>query len=276
VNSKNVGEEEYDYYSNSYRYTIKFVLTNGDEVYRSYDLRLEDSYELLQNLYDSSEFKEAHFPINTWEADDIGQISIRYYSDILNDSKFGMDGSEGYQLKLDQAEKQKFLETYKEELNNISLDELVNSTPRLSLQMEVNEYDVYNYYVFPSFRKTLAFLSESGFDITKEFYASDIMQIEVYDYSPIEQEDSGESDIAVDSKNQEYIFDDPQEMEQILPHLVDANYFYSNYTILQVEQYYSVYLSVFNEDYGETVIHEYYFKKGEIPEFVMEQLKAED
>lgn len=269
-------KDETNYSDRKYNYCVKYSLKNGREIYRTYSMDTDTSYELLKGLFTNKEFKEAHYPINQWEAEDIGKVSLRYYSDIINDSVFGMDGQEGFELNLNSQEKKEFINTYKEELNATSLDELADSEPIATIRLEVNKYDVSNYYIYPSYKKTLAKIEDYGFDTSKIVDADDVLELYAVEYYSAIGDTSSNSDgtVTVDtSEPLQVTYSDKEIIANILPALVPRDYYYNNSALIDVEQYVEVNLSVFNKDYNDSMTYGYMFKKGEIPDFIREELQ---
>ena len=259
INQNKTDVDQQDENQNQFTYQIKYTLKNKKEVFRSYAVDTDQGYSELKRLFSSQEYKKAHYPIHTYKPEDIGKISLRYYSDIINDSVFGMDGQERYSLSLDSEAKQEFLSTYKAELNAMNLDELINQMPVMTMQLEVSKHDIYGYYIYPSFTKTLALISEHGIDTSRTVDITNIKQIDIADYSK------------GDGKAITYY--ERQDIEELMPYLIDSDYYYNNAALISVEDELSVYLSVFNKDYNRPFNYRYYFKKGCIPDKVIKEMQ---
>lgn len=271
-----------DHYSStggSYTYCVKYNMKNGKTVYRKYGIDTSETYQLLKKVYENSEYKEAHYPLLHWDTTRVGKISLRYFSEIINHQEFGMDGKERYTLALQGAEKQEFLATYMDELRTLTLDEMKDIEPLATILFEYNAYDINTYYVYPSFTRTLELMEKYGFDTSKKIRLDDIRRITVYDYRPKYEQVSIDgilsTSLAKDNYKEE-TYSKPEQIAQILPNLVSRDYFYSNSTLSEGDDYTNVNLFVFNEDYNNEFSYGYMFKKGTIPDFVKADLSISE
>lgn len=268
--------EQLQYGSGGYTYCVKYNLKNGNTVYRQYRIETADSYELLQKLYENKEFKEAHYPIYHWDMNKIGKVSLRFYSEIINNEEFGLDGKESYSLALPVEGKKEFIDTFKEELSTLSLDEVKTSEPMATIQFEYSTHDISSYYVYPSFTKTLALLEKYGFDNSRKIELEDIRRITISDYHPkyeqITQDGLISTRVAQDNYK-EATYTKLEQITEILPNLVSRDYYYNNNALLEAEEYTDVILFVFNEDYNNELSYGYMFKKDAIPSFIKKDLE---
>lgn len=275
---RSTGKETGDNYAvgGSYTYCVKYDMKNGKTVYRQYRLSTSETYQQLQRIYENSDYKVVHYPLLHWDTTKIGKVSLRYYSEMVNHKEFGMDGKESYTLALQGTEKQAFLSTYIEELKTLTLDEVKDIEPLATVLFEYNTYDVNTYYVYPSFTKTLELMEKYGFDTSKKIKLEDIRRITVGDYRPKYDQTTVEGIISTSMAKDSYkeeTYSKPEQIAQILPNLVSRDYFYSNSTLIEGDDYTNVILYVFNEDYGSEVSYGYMFKKGTIPDFVKSDLQ---
>jgi ABC-2 type transport system permease protein len=205
----------------------------------------------------------------------IGKVSLRYYSDLVNDKEFGLDGKESFSLALPVEGKKEFIDTFKEELSNLSLDELKNSEPLATVLFEYSTYDVSSYYVYPSFTKTLALLKKYRFDHSQKIELADIRRITVSDYHPkyeqIIQDGLMSTSVAQDNYK-EATYSKLEQITEILPNLISRDYYYNNNALLEAEEYTDVILYAFNEDYNNELSYSYMFRKGTIPNFIKKDL----
>jgi ABC-2 type transport system permease protein len=263
----------------SYTYYVKYNLKNGKTAYRQYRLRTSDTYQQMKRIYESSDYKEAHYPLLHWDTAKVGKVSLRYFSEMINHKEFGMDGKESYALALPGTEKQEFLSTYMEELKTLTLDEVKDTEPLATVIFEYNTYSANSYYIYPSFTKTLELMKKYGFDTAKKIELKDIRRITVSDYRPKYEQTTVDgitsTSMAKDSYKEE-TYRNPEQIAQILPNLVSRDYFYSNITLIEGDDYTDVILYVFNEDYNSEVSYGYLFKKGAIPDFVKSGLMIKD
>lgn len=286
--TENIGSRYgYEYQAqDTFEYHVKYTLENGRNVYRRYQVKKYTHDKVLSELYNNPEFQAAFYPINRWEDEMIGKITFRYCSELLNDNKFGMDGREGIDINLVGLDKKQFIEIYKEELNELTLEDVKTSSPILNLSFEVNKRDMSGYYIYPSFSKTIAFLINKGLEVPKPILAEDIVEIIVYDYRPLMETEKMTNTIAVNdglntyvtettSVNKEAIqlsYKNQDQLKQIIPNLMENNYYYDYNAVIGVEENIDVTVNVMNQDYQTVQSYQYKFKKDLIPDFIKEDL----
>jgi ABC-2 type transport system permease protein len=261
---------------NRYGYTVKYRLKNGKEICRSYQVDMANSLNLLQELYADKEFKEIHNPLNHWNSDDIDKIGVRYVSQIMNDERYGSDWDDSYSLSLDYSQKKELFETYRQELNQLTLKEIASSTPLANLQIQMLGYELFNYFVYPSFQGTLTLLEKYGFEIGTEIDASHILRLEMEEYRPeevvIKVDDAvPESTVAVEPNR--VIYNDQETIQKLLPYLSYPDYTSYNNTLIRTEDYINVFAYSYSEIYAREIQYQLQFRKDEVPAFVLEDLK---
>lgn len=260
------------------QYNVKYKLKSGREIYRIYKLKSSDSYDRISNIYASPEFKEGHYPIYKSDITKISRISC--YNKLQN-IEFSLDGNE----------KKELIDTYKEELNLLTIDEVSKDYPVAVLSLQLNNVDV-NYNIYPSFEKTIAFLKDHGFNATKNVVTKDIKHIRVENYRMNESEDSSivyqtdnfeskDSKSIDNSTNQQRIAiyndtKDKDKMEEIFPNLVDNEYYWSNRSVINVEESIDVNMVIRKDEFGNEESYSYLFREGTIPDFVKSDVKIEE
>lgn len=261
---------------NRYGYTVKYRLKNGKEICRSYQVDMADSLNLLEELYTDKEFKEIHNPLNHWNSDDIDKIGVRYVSQIMNDEKYGADWDDSYSLSLDYNQKKELFETYRQELNELTLKEIASSTPLANLQIQMLGYELYNYFVYPSFHGTLTLLEKYGFEIGTEIDASHILRLELEDYRPEEvviKEDEAVPVSTVAVEPNRVIYNDQETIQKLLPYLSYPDYTSYNNTLIRTEDYINVFAYSYSKNYAREINYRLQFRKDEIPDFVLADLE---
>lgn len=171
---------------------VKYVLKSGREIYRLYLLENQDLYELLDSLYEEGTLKEKKYSFMEIE---------EQYLEIINGDF--MNG-ESYVLFQDKTEKYKeLLDALREDINEASAEELLaQPCVRLSLYYETPfkeedmantrvlskvrnpfEYEPYEAWVmvYPTFKRTIAILEETGYPITMDDVPIDNVSIRYYD-----------------------------------------------------------------------------------------------
>ncbi len=244
-----------------YSYYVKYTLNNGKVVYRTYQLTTDESYDMMKDIYNKTEFKETHYQVNQLDIEKIGNISC---NNMLSSKEFSLDITEKSQL----------LEIYKEELNNLTLDEISNTYPIATMMIKINKYSQLEYNVYPTFEKTIAFLKDHGFDARKEVEIQDIKQIDVNNYQALVDEFGIEIIDPIsgnDYKSATYV--DEEQLKEIYPNLVESNYYWSNRSIINADTLLDVNTVIRRDEYGNEVSYSFFFKKGTIPDFVKEDVR---
>lgn len=263
-------ENEYYYGNDSFDYNVKYTLKGGRNVYRQYRIEADKSMDALRAVYVDTKFKEGHFPMYTWDAMDIGQVSC---SNLLTDKE----------LSLNISEKNQLLSIYREELYGLTLDEIREEPPVATLYMMVSDRYWTDHYIYPSFIKTIAFLKKHGFDVAKEVGIEDIKQIAVTNYNNIRIEDGPASEtILIETATKDVyspgsvIYEDAASIEEIFPKLISNDYYNNNRSVLDADESIEAIVVFRLDEYGNEKMHSYSFKEGEIPEFVKEDIEYTD
>ncbi|HHX11676.1 MAG TPA: hypothetical protein GX731_02560 [Clostridiales bacterium] len=257
-----------------YTYKVKYTLDNERNIYREYTIPVDSTYDLLKDIYIDLDYKKGHYPIYMWNADDVNSISC---SNLFEDKKFS----------LNDFEKKQFIEIYKEELNNNSLDDTISIQPTATLIFETNNYD-FNYYVYPTFTNTINFLNDRGFDGTRVVGTEDIKEIFVENFNIRLEDAEGEKHgityaestqvatkevkgIAIDREGTK-TYTDPASIMEIYPAIIPGDFYWDNSVFIDVENSIEVIVTINIDDYENFITRSYYFKANEIPEFVIRDI----
>lgn len=277
---------------------VKFNLKNGKSAYRRYQINLADTQVLgwMADTVDSVEYKLGAYPVLTYREEEncVGLLLSYAYAN--------------EELALSPEQMQRFLETYRRELTNLKLDEIINEMPVVRLGfafmeeenqavygMSVNSYGpeyvvvedargtVYDdstglrydfeesgYRIYPSFIQTLALLEEFGAEVANEITAEDVMTIRVMDYT---REWEGEDGVYHNEVTLEYApgADGTEKIEELLESIVPDRMCSNFYGREHVEDNIDVNINYNYNGMGEYVSAQ--FKKGQIPAFVLEDVE---
>lgn len=164
--------------------TVKYHLKNGKNIYRTYRVDMDKSFAATEKIYNSPEYKDSILQIGDFADND--RIQTIRGRDRLGEELFALHNEQALAL-VDAIEKD-----YRE----ATLTTMANELPVCSLESSsakemYNSY-VYGYYIYPSFKNTLALLGEYGIDIDISDLKLDIDRIESivvsrYDYETEEQ-----------------------------------------------------------------------------------------
>ena len=151
-----------------------FRTKNGSLKTRNYTLRSEKARELYNKLYTTREFKSNIYSLYTGDYNEIKEIS--------------WSGVETEYLNLTKEEKKQFFDTYLSELDGLTYTDVQNVVPIGSIDISVGgTAESTNaiqdtYYIYPSFKKTIAFLKQKGCAADQTIADLNISSLDVTSY----------------------------------------------------------------------------------------------
>lgn len=171
---------------------VGYQLKNGKTVYRNYTVDIAELRDVFDALYVSDGYKSGIYPVYSYTVDNITGI-------------YEAKRSEIHKVDADRDMQEKILNAYREDLAALTLEERASETPVTSLRfLTVAEYEYLSYVsadrnanytgdfrledmnfvnffpVYPSFKKTLALLEETGIDDFGPVDVSEVERIEIY------------------------------------------------------------------------------------------------
>ena len=242
-----------------YQATVLYRMTDGRRVYRKIKIPSDINKKLMDRVFAGSEFRKGYFQV-------------------YNDDAILQDASDNMQLVIRSGYASVFAPgSLYSELRKCYLNDLekfsfsMASTQPCTAAIEIQDFsdnsnlDV-NYYVYPEFTNTIAFLKKNNIYLQEEIPVSQIRSVKVTNYYP--GHDAEKEDISglayVNSKSKEYT--DPGKVAEIMKHVVSYqisdgwlpdSYYNSQYSVEVAS----------GQNYDSA---SYGFKTGEIPEFVKE------
>lgn len=261
-----VSEEDVNQ-TNKYTYiNVLYRLKSGREVYRSYKIALESYFDSLNQLYQTKEYKEGAFPL--YNLKEVTAVSC-------------INEFQNLDITLTKEERTQLLALYLDELTNLSLEDVRNEEPLATIQFKYslnqNSYASYSEYVYPSFTKTIAFLTEHGFDFNKTYDLDNIVELNLTYNIPFEAyEDERYVAYAKANPNWNYemniSYNDKEQISKILPYLVDRDYAWNNYVLTNYDK--NLWISVMSktDEYGNVSSNQYSIDINNIPDFVKEDI----
>lgn len=163
-------ESEFEYYDQPNTYRIKYHLKSGKDIYRSYNVSMDDSYALTEKVYNTPEYKD----------------SILQVGDFIDNNKINSItavnrmGEVEFILKNEQAIA--FVRALEEDYRNASLEEMATNYPVYSISsssLENNYEDyMYGYYIYPNFNNSLKLLESYGINLDTGDTKLDLGRIE--------------------------------------------------------------------------------------------------
>ena len=151
-----------------------FRTKNGGLKTRNYTLRSKKARELYNKLYATREFKSDIYSLYTGDYNEIKEIS--------------WSGVETEYLNLTKEEKKQFFDTYLSELDGLTYNDVQNVVPIGSIDISVGgtaeSTDAIQdtYYIYPSFKKTIAFLQQKGCAADQTIADLNISSLDVTNY----------------------------------------------------------------------------------------------
>ena len=151
-----------------------FRTKNGNVKTRNYTLRSKKARELYNKLYATREFKSDIYSLYTGNYNDIKEIS--------------WSGVETEYLNLTKEEKKQFFDTYLSELDGLTYNDVQKVVPIGSIDISVGgtaeSTDAIQdtYYIYPSFKKTIAFLQQKGCAADQTIADLNISSLDVTNY----------------------------------------------------------------------------------------------
>ena len=264
-------ENRHNYYvedSNCIQYNIRYNLKNGKHSYRTYSVEAEKVLPYVKAIYENPEYK-AHYnllaEIANQKIDGISQVTVYNNMDIKV-------------LSARKDDIKKLVETYAEEQSQLTIDTLQQENILLRLGFEINMdrygQELYGYYVYPSFKKTIALLKEMGLPedaYIEKLEGKDIKSITVSGSLP----DKESYDINYDEDYKEITYHretDEEKINELSKVIISGNFAYDNYAIRPFEDSISLDVRYTNPSgsEGNTMM---VILKGQIPEFIREDLK---
>ncbi len=270
-------EGEYEYTSMSVRYNLK----NGKYVYRNYLINRADEQVMqwVGDMYNDLQYKKGAYPI-------LAENFTQNYIGIILDYAYCSEG-----IQLSKERMSKLVETYQKELAELSFEEIMTEYPiaKLAFAIPFDEgssmedirvestqsaygFDYKDadtgYKIYPSFTETLALLKEYGAKPVNEIPVSDVTRIEIEDSS---QEVDDHDGFLTKLVTIEY-YRQPEEIAQILPSLVN-NQLIGDYIVSNKKVESNIHIRVTYYYDGKEMYENFEFKKGEIPDFVIQDLK---
>ncbi|NLL72256.1 MAG: hypothetical protein GX237_01850 [Clostridiales bacterium] len=243
-------------------YTIKYTLKRGKEVYREYMIPINKTYDLLQDVYEDLDYKKGHYPIYQLNGDQIKKVS-----------SYNQFQEKEFSLNTDK--KNELLEIYREEISKLSLDDVIETQPIATLVFNIDYFDLL-YYVYPSFENTISYLNNHGFDASRVAQPKDIMKISVINWDYVKYteiknaratESVGTMYTNMDSEGR-VTYTDVSFIEEIYSSLVLEDYYSDNSVLFNVENSIDVIVTIQIDDHGNYIENRYYFRAGEVPDFV--------
>ena len=241
---------------------ICYELNSGKIVQRKYDIPLAKIYMAMNEVYKTDDYKKVHFDlINGFEQGVVYKVEV-------------FDSFDNKVVSVTDAEKDKLLKTYINELHKLNLDVLSNAPigriAPLVKASEIYDESYSGYYLYPEFTETLALIESYGIDMsdfTDKIKAKDILALNVSTYDMYGY--GGESGLYIENIPYDYESNEDY-LKEIAPLLINGNNVWSNQLLIGAKTGYDqtgVDLSITMVPLkGIQRYTTVYFKDGKIPE----------
>lgn len=197
--------------------SVTFVLKNGRRIYRSYSVPEKNYGQTLEKLSQDTDYRNRVYFYNKLAPEFVRTMEIHDMDDLF---------SNGTEVRLSQDEAEEFCRLVKEDSMKLSMKDYLETDPVCMIypsmdaeaihEAEDEECYVSDFYLYPQFTESIAFLKDKGIDLSVRTDSSEVSEIlaSVYDNN---EEDSDQADIAVDDASQAYHkITDKKEIEKIL------------------------------------------------------------
>lgn len=254
-------EREQSYRGISFAYKLK----DGKTVYRRYVIDIADTntLKLLMNIFNDPSYKIGSIPL-------FGDGWDKEYNIVICTNNWDTSTT----IELSAKQRSALLDAYQSEYMALTLRTVMDTCPIGTVRFlcDRNSTDtMYNsdtdtMLVYPQFEKTIALLKEYGFDMEATIHLDEVSGICVTknENRAVAGQSSTETTIPEDLTIE---YTDKEEIQQILNCILRGDLYWpiQNYTNFYDTRY-DVYLK--HEDYVSD-LYKYYFKIGEIPEFIV-------
>ncbi|MCD8221838.1 MAG: ABC transporter permease [Clostridiales bacterium] len=250
--------------------TVRYGLTNGRQVYRTYYMSLADVIADVDAVYQDPGYLAATFPVMERTADEMGIVR---YREAEGEAEFDLPD-------LTEAEKEELLTTWQREYAELTMEKMADDVPIGLIQFSTKEYEAAlewlaqpenkrygyredlsyrDYYpVYACFTDTIALLEKHGITPGGYWNHLKLNSVIVYDY---------DSNYEYGVKSVE--IRDPKQLEQLRGILKDMNrkYYDGMYTPDPIDA-----TVRYEKEDGTEGYRGMCFPKGQVPEFVKQAL----
>lgn len=261
-----ISEEDVNDTKRNMYINVLYRLKSGREVYRSYKIAVESYFDSLNQLYQTKEYKEGAFPL--YKLKEVTAVSC--YNEF-----------QSLDITLSKEERTHLLALYLDELTNLSLEDVRNEEPLATINFgysfDQDSYTNYSAYVYPSFAKTIDFLTEHGFDFNKTYDLDNIVELNLFYNIPYEAyEDERYVAYAKANPNWNYemniSYKDKEQISEILPYLVNRDYAWNNSILNNYDENLRISVTSKTDEYGNMDEYQYLIDSNKIPDFVKEDI----
>lgn len=260
----NSNEMNWSYNNNNYvTYTIKYNMKYGKEIYRTYSCPIDKVLPQIESIYNSKEYKAGAYPLTEILKSNIEVKKIAIYNASDNKVTTMNSDSATHLLKI-----------YLEELSELTISDIQEESPILRIAPEVvtEEYtsELYGYYIYPSFERTLAELEKLGMKkseaVVEKIEPQDVKEIIA---SGTKEEDYREEDYKEITYNNDGTEDSFKKIEKLCSQFYPSSFAWNNSVLKPYEQNITFEVILKDTKGAESSIY-MVVGKGQMPRFVYE------
>ena len=251
---------------------IKFRLKNGKTQYRNLYLNYEENLDLLNQIYHMNAYQLANNQVMEEDFVDNYRIISATYNNGFGNVMTPID-----------VDMHALVEAYKKDVENGDYAEVYYNYPKaqislLGVGIQKEEYrNAWNILIYDSYKNTIALLEEAGVNPNNVFgnaYGDRIQKIEIRQEDYERLQTSGVEQVSVLTAERTAIYTNPEVFGKILEKAVPStNRWWSSKSRSNNEEYRVLIYTPNPYDGSDSYVDEVYFQKGEIPQFVLEDLE---
>ena len=251
---------------------IKFRLKNGKTQYRTFYVDYEENLELLNQIYHLDVYQLSNNQVMEENFVDNYRIISATYNNGFGNVTTPID-----------VDMHALVEAYKKDVENADYEEVYYNYPKaqislLGVGIQNEEYrNSWNILIYDSYKNTIALLEEAGVDPHNVFdnaYADRIQKIEVRQEDYVTLPTSETELVSYSQAQKTAIYTNPEVFEKILEKAVPStNRWWGSKSRSNSEEYSVLIYTPNPYDGSDSYVDEVYFQKGEIPQFVLEDLE---
>lgn len=216
---KNIIAEQDDSENGAYQtLMVRYMLKGGRTVNRCYYIDYVEYKEELIRLFDDSNFRKTMYPYLGDLGDEPAEVRLGY-------------ADENHELlSKDNVTVEEFLKIYREEMRALPGCTIVEEIPLAYLEIQTKSLrNNFYMFIYPSCKKSLAWLEKLGWQVVPLLTAERVKEITIEDYRSYDEDIElvqAEAEAAIEIKEGEIMtfYTEPEEIEQLLPVLVDSDY----------------------------------------------------
>jgi hypothetical protein len=248
---------------------------NGKKCYRTYyvDINDEETMKLVADVFNDSDYKAGSSPI------------LKYGELVEYDKLYCTGKYNAAEIELTPQLQAEIIAAYKQDYNNLTFDEVINTYPLGEIEMRAFDSEEYTYgtmrrysysedmVIYPSYTNTLKVLNDNGFDMTYNITADDVKSISVSYYEVQERSDGFSTYNSYSNIYSDVKITDKEQIGIILDNIENQSfnwYSYTDFVESDDDDYYEIFIEYSDSENNANLSGAFEFRKGCVPEFVRE------